>query len=93
LEIPQTARDFHFSHSFNNNNLDHRDHFPQNATASVASLRALIGSSLEHRSRSIGMLIGFTGIPNRPQVQLGRSEQGCHHAILDAAEPDGNTLQ
>jgi len=43
LEIPQTARDFHFSHSFNNN-LDDRDHFLQNATASVASLRGLITS-------------------------------------------------
>jgi len=44
LEIPQTARDFHFSHSFNNNNLDDRDHFLENTTASVASLRGLIGS-------------------------------------------------
>jgi hypothetical protein len=36
--------DFHFSHSFNNNNLDDRDHFLENATASVASLRGLITS-------------------------------------------------
>jgi hypothetical protein len=42
LEIPQKARDSHFSHSFNNNNLDDRDHFLENATASVASLRGLI---------------------------------------------------
>jgi hypothetical protein len=44
LEIPQTARHFHFSHSFNNTNLDDRDHFLENATASVASLRGLITS-------------------------------------------------
>jgi len=37
-QVPQNARDSHFSHSFNNNNLDDRDHFLQNATASVASL-------------------------------------------------------
>src|SRR6516225_8808243 len=30
---------------------------------------------------------------HRPQVRVWRSEQGCHRAILDAAEPDGNTLQ
>ncbi len=43
LEIPHKTRDSHFSHSFNNNNLDDRDHFLENATASVASLRGLIG--------------------------------------------------
>jgi hypothetical protein len=47
MEKLQAARDFHFSHSFNNNNLDDRDHFPQNAIAGVASLRPLIGSCLE----------------------------------------------
>jgi len=36
--------DFHFSHSFNNNKLDHRDHFLDNPIASVASLRRLITS-------------------------------------------------
>ncbi len=34
--------DFHFSHSFNNNKLDDRDHFSENPKASVASLRRLI---------------------------------------------------
>jgi hypothetical protein len=43
VEIPQKARDFHSSHSFNNN-LDDRDHFLQKATASVASLRGVITS-------------------------------------------------
>jgi hypothetical protein len=38
----KSLRDFHFSHSFNNNKLDDRDHFQQNAKASVASLRGLI---------------------------------------------------
>ena len=47
-QVPQNAGDAHFSHSFNNknnknnnNNLDDRDHFLQNATASVASLRLI----------------------------------------------------
>jgi hypothetical protein len=47
LEIPQKARDSHFSHSFNNNKLDDRDHLLENATASVASLRGLITSTPE----------------------------------------------
>jgi hypothetical protein len=42
LGNPAKARDSHFSHSFNNNKLDDRDHFLENATASVASLRGLI---------------------------------------------------
>ncbi len=42
LEI---AGRFPLSHSFNNNKLDDRDHFQQNAKTSVASLRGLIGSS------------------------------------------------
>jgi hypothetical protein len=55
---------FPLSHSFNNNKLDDRDHFQQNAKTSVASLRGLIGSSRNldrHHSR---MLIAFIGIPN-----------------------------
>jgi hypothetical protein len=57
---------FRLSHNFkpsNNNKLDHRDHFQQNAKTSVASLRGLIGSSRNidrHHSR---MLIGLIGIP------------------------------
>jgi len=43
----KSLRDFHFSHSFNNNKLDDRDHFLENPTASVASLRRLIDISLE----------------------------------------------
>jgi len=39
LEI---ASRFPLSHSFNNNKLDDRDHFLENPTASVASLRLLI---------------------------------------------------
>ena len=41
LEI---ASRFPLSHSFNNNKLDDRDHFLENPSASVASLRPLIGS-------------------------------------------------
>jgi hypothetical protein len=39
----KSLRDFPFSHSFNNNQLDDPDHFLENPTASVASLRPLIG--------------------------------------------------
>ena len=49
----KSKNDFHFSHSFNNNKLDDRDHFLENATASVASLRGLITSIPERRSRSV----------------------------------------
>jgi hypothetical protein len=55
--------DFHFSHSFNNNKLDDRDHFQQNAKTSVASLRGLIGSSRNIDRHHSGMLIDFIGIP------------------------------
>jgi len=44
----KSLRDFHFSHSFNNNKLDDRDHFLENPFASVASLRRLIGSIPEY---------------------------------------------
>jgi hypothetical protein len=44
LEI---ASRFPLSHSFNNNKLDDPDHFLENPSASVASLRPLIGSTPE----------------------------------------------
>jgi len=53
------------SHSFNNNKLDDRDHFQQNAKTSVASLRGLIGSSRNIDRPHSGMLIGFIGIPKK----------------------------
>jgi len=59
----KSLRDFHFSHSFNNNKLDDRDHFLENATASVPSLRRLIGSTRNTDRDQIGMLIGFVEIP------------------------------
>jgi hypothetical protein len=55
--------DFHFSHSFNNNKVDDRDHFQQNVKTSVASLRGLIGSSRNTDRHQSGMLIDFIGIP------------------------------
>jgi hypothetical protein len=61
----KSLRDFHFSHSFNNNKLDDRDHFQQNAKTSVASLRGLIGSSRNIDRHQSGMLIDFTGIPKQ----------------------------
>src|SRR5713226_8573184 len=60
----KSLRDFHFSHSFNNNKLDDRDHFQQNAKTSVASLRGLIGSSRNVDRHHSGMLIDFIGIPS-----------------------------
>jgi Dienelactone hydrolase family len=54
---------FPLSHSFNNNKLDDRDHFQQNAKTSVASLRGLIGSSRNIDRHHNGMLIAFIGIP------------------------------
>jgi hypothetical protein len=54
---------FPLSHSFNNNKLDDRDHFQQNAKTSVASLRGLIGSSRNTDRHHSGMLIDFIGIP------------------------------
>jgi len=59
----KSLRDFHFSHSSNNNKLDDRDHFQQNAKTSVASLRGLIGSSRNIDRHHSGMLIDFIGIP------------------------------
>jgi hypothetical protein len=58
----KSLRDSHFSHSFNNNKLDDRDHFQQNAKTSVASLRGLIGSSRNVDRHHSGMLIDFIGI-------------------------------
>src|SRR5215469_14392929 len=68
----KSLRDFHFSHSSNNNNLDDRDHFLENATASVASLRRLIGSTRNPDRDQIGMLIGFTGIRITTQFSFCR---------------------
>jgi hypothetical protein len=59
---------FPLSHSFNNNKLDDRDHFQQNAKTSVASLRGLIGSSRNIDRHHSGMLIDFIGIPINPRI-------------------------
>jgi len=58
----KSLRDFHFSHSFNNNKLDDRDHFLQNAKTSVASLRRLITPSRNADHDQPGTLITFIGI-------------------------------
>jgi hypothetical protein len=77
LEIPQKARDSHFSHSFNNNKLDDRDHFQQNAKTSVASLRPLIGSSRNSDRHQNGTLIDFIGIPRKRRKTLS------HFQVVD----------
>jgi len=61
---------FPLSHSFNNNKLDDRDHFQQNAKTSVASLRGLIGSSRNIDRHHSGMLIGIIGIPRNAVSRL-----------------------
>jgi hypothetical protein len=66
----KSLRDFHFSHSSNNNKVDDRDHFQQNAKTSVASLRGLIGSSRNIDRHQSGMLIAFTGIPTQSGLRL-----------------------
>jgi len=58
--------DFHFSHSFNNNKLDDRDHFLQNAKTSVASLRRLITPTRNADHDQPGTLITFIGIRTFP---------------------------
>jgi len=57
--------DFHFSHSFNNNKLDDRNHFLQNAKTSVASLRRLITPTRNADHDQPGTLIIFIGIRRR----------------------------
>src|SRR5213080_1699183 len=83
---------FPLSHSFNNNKLDDRDHFQQNAKTSVASLRGLIGSSRNTDRHHSGMLIDFIGIPtgksfgpigfisfqNRGQIRHSRTRYAQH---------------
>ena len=54
--------DSHFSHSFNNNKLDDRNHFLQNAKTSVASLRRLITPTRNADHDQPGTLIIFIGI-------------------------------
>jgi len=58
----KSLRDFHFSHSFNNNKLDDRNHFLQNAKTSVASLRRLITPTRNADHDQPGTLITFIGI-------------------------------
>jgi hypothetical protein len=64
LGNPATDAGFPLSHSCNNNKLDDRDHYQQNAKTSVASLRGLIGSSRNIDRHRNGMLIDFIGIPS-----------------------------
>ena len=64
---------FPLSHSFNNNKLDDRDHFQQNAKTSVASLRGLIGSSRNIDRHHSGMLIDFIGIPREKHCRRKHS--------------------
>ena len=78
---------FPLSHSFNNNKLDDRDHFQQNAKTSVASLRGLIGSSRNIDRHHSGMLIDFIGIPRMVLRMFGARVKifsGCKDRFLNA---------
>jgi len=78
---------FPLSHSFNNNKLDDRDHFQQNAKTSVASLRGLIGSSRNTDRHHSGMLIDFIGIPRKARpVDLPKNPSKSLQARIE-----GNT--
>jgi len=58
----KSFQDFHFSHSFNNNKLDDRDHFLQNEKTNVASLRRLITPTRNADHDQPGTPITFIGI-------------------------------
>jgi hypothetical protein len=61
---------FPLSHSFNNNKLDDRDHFLQNAKTSVASLRRLITPTRNADHDQPGTLIIFIGIRKMTNISL-----------------------
>jgi hypothetical protein len=82
----KSLRDFHFSHSFNNNKLDDRDHFLQNAKTSVASLRRLITPSRNADHDQPGILITFIGIRNFQRVRHRVS--GIVGALVDYDLPN-----
>ena len=73
--------DFHFSHSFNNNKLDDRNHFLQNAKTSVASLRRLITPTRNADHDQPGTLIIFIGIRTTPCNLLSPSFSAICFAI------------
>ena len=67
---------FPLSHSFNNNKLDDRNHFLQNAKTSVASLRRLITPTRNADHDQPGTLITFIGIRTRSR-NVQSSESRC----------------
>src|SRR5260370_14065501 len=71
----KSLRDFHFSHSFNNNKLDDRNHFLQNAKTSVASLRRLITPTRNADHDQPGTLIIFIGIRSTDHREVGEHRQ------------------
>jgi hypothetical protein len=73
--------DFHFSHSFNNNKLDDRNHFLQNAKTSVASLRRLITPTRNADHDQPGTLIIFIGIRRKYQTDPILLKQIEYHDI------------
>ena len=78
--------DFHFSHSFNNNKLDDRNHFLQNAKTSVASLRRLITPTRNADHDQPGTLINFIGIRTQGQNFLLR------FSVFETSLIEGSTI-
>jgi len=60
--------DFHFSHSFNNNKLDDRNHFLQNAKTSASLRRLITNPNADHDQP--GTLIIFIGIRSKSSVAV-----------------------
>jgi len=77
----KSLRDFHFSHSFNNNKLDDRDHFLQNAKTSVASLRRLITPSRNADHDQPGILITFIGIRTLNDINIDTLEAAIRYGL------------
>jgi hypothetical protein len=75
--VEKTGTNRPLSHSFNNNKLDDRNHFLQNAKTSVASLRRLITPTRNADHDQPGTLIIFIGI--RRSIQIADTwQKHCH---------------
>src|SRR5437899_13027156 len=83
------SSDFHFSHSFNNNKLNDRNHFLQNAKTSVASLRRLITPTRNADHDQPGTLIIFIGIRSRDDHRAKRCPSGLHRQECEALDLSG----
>ncbi len=86
---------FPLSHSFNNNKLDDRNHFLQNAKASVASLRRLITPTRNADHDQPGTLIIFIGIRTGREFTPKQMEQfqGAMREAINNSKPPAPVKQ